>query len=293
MADLRSRFLEDYAGGMLNVARQELSTTGEVLVQDGFTSEGTLFVEDGAGVKSGLRLGISLVEVVDPTTDTGVVNVRFADRTYAKVRDLKIFSTAIASAQAALADAASTSISNLETTVQLLEDTVDNIEQNFQQILSNTQDELSRVSEQQITLTSQVETATVDVAQLDSRVTALEVPSATRIEIESFPTETNANYYTGTITITSGAVTGVSTVFNTELEEGSVFVAVSGSGLSAEEVEFTVKSFDTADPATKINVVPTNKNVAAGSKFRVSTDMDIKLKINQILSVMRESKLII
>jgi hypothetical protein len=106
----------------LNVARQELSTTGEVLVQDGFTSEGALFVEDGSGTKSGLKLGVSLAEVVDPTTETGVVNVRYADRTYAKIRDLKIFSTAIASAQAALSEATSVSLSNIETTLQLLED---------------------------------------------------------------------------------------------------------------------------------------------------------------------------
>ena len=104
MADLRKRYIEDYAGGFLNIARQEISSTGEVLVQDGFTSEGTLFVEDGTGTKSGLLLGSALAESVDPTTETGVVNVRFADRTYAKVRDLKIFSTAIASAQAALSD---------------------------------------------------------------------------------------------------------------------------------------------------------------------------------------------
>ena len=128
------------------MARQELSTTGEVLAQDGLTSEGTLFVEDGTGTKSGLKLGVSLAEVVDPTTETGVVNVRFANRTYAKLRDLKIFSTAIASAQAALSEATSTSVSNLETTLQLLEDDISTVEQNFQQSLTTSQQQLQSLS---------------------------------------------------------------------------------------------------------------------------------------------------
>ena len=122
MADLRSRFIEDYAGGLLNISRQELTSTGEVLSQDGLLSNTTLFVEDGSGTKSGLKLGVSICEVVDPTTEQGIVNVRYADRTYASIRDLKIFSTAIASAQAALSDAASSSISNLENAFLLLEE---------------------------------------------------------------------------------------------------------------------------------------------------------------------------
>ena len=128
MADLRFRFIEDYAGGLLNISRQEISTTGEVLSQDGLTTEGTIFVEDGSGVKTGLKLGVSLAESVDPTTEMGLVNVRFADRTYAKVRDLRIFTTAIASAQSALSEATSTSISNLETAFQLLEDDINTLE---------------------------------------------------------------------------------------------------------------------------------------------------------------------
>ena len=122
MADLRSRFIEDYAGGLLNVSRQELTSTGEVLSQDGLLSDTALFVEDGTGTKSGLKLGVSICESVDPTTEQGIVNVRYADRTYASIRDLKIFSTAIASAQAALSDAASSSISNLENAFLLLEE---------------------------------------------------------------------------------------------------------------------------------------------------------------------------
>ena len=104
MADLRTRYIEDYAGGLLNIARQELSSTGEVLAQDGFVDGLTLFVEDGRGVKSGLRLGNSVAECIDPVTETGVLNVRTADRTYAKVRDLKAFATAVASAQGALTE---------------------------------------------------------------------------------------------------------------------------------------------------------------------------------------------
>lgn len=133
MADLRSRFIEDYAGGLLNVSRQELSSSGEVASQDGLpTDGGTLFVEDGTGTKSGLRLGVSLAEVMDPTTEMGCVNVRFGDRTYAKLKDLKLFTTAIASAQAALSEACSTSITNLETTLQLLETDISALQQSIQ-----------------------------------------------------------------------------------------------------------------------------------------------------------------
>jgi hypothetical protein len=121
VADLRSRFIEDYAGGLLNIARQELSSTGEVLAQDGFVEEQTLFVEDGRGVKSGLRLGNSLVECVDPTTEMGVLNSRSADRTYAKIGDLKVFATAVASAQSALTQSVSDSITNLESAFESLE----------------------------------------------------------------------------------------------------------------------------------------------------------------------------
>lgn len=131
MADLRSKFIEDYAGGLLNVSRQELASTGQVLSQDGLLSGGTLFVEDGTGTKSGLKLGASLCEVIDPTTEQGAVNVRYADRTYASIRDLKIFSTAVASAQAALSDASSTSLTNLENAFELLETEQDSINKKF------------------------------------------------------------------------------------------------------------------------------------------------------------------
>ena len=145
MADLRSRFIEDYAGGLLNVSRQELTSTGEVLSQDGLLSNASLFVEDGSGTKSGLKLGIAIVESVDPTTEEGVVNVRYADRTYASIRDLKIFSTAVASAQAALSDAATSSISNLENAFLLLEESQRTSEAGVETRLSVFEDNLDQV----------------------------------------------------------------------------------------------------------------------------------------------------
>jgi uncharacterized protein YoxC len=131
VADLRTRFIEDYAGGLLNVARQELSSTGEVLAQDGFTDNQVLFVEDGRGVKSGLKLGAGLMECVDPSTEEGVLNVRSADRTYAKIRDLKIFATAVASAQAALSESVSETFANFETAFESLESDLESTRSEF------------------------------------------------------------------------------------------------------------------------------------------------------------------
>lgn len=143
MSDLRARFIEDYAGGLLNVSRQEFSTSGEVASQDGLPTDGkTLFVEDGTGTKSGLKLGASLAESVDPTTEAGVVNVRFADRTYAKLRDFKLFTTAVASAQAALSEASATSITNLELTLQLLETDISSLQQSIQTDVYDTRNKL-------------------------------------------------------------------------------------------------------------------------------------------------------
>jgi len=290
MADLRSRFIEDYAGGLLNVARQELSTTGEVLSQDGLTSAGTLFVEDGSGNKSGLKLGISLAETIDPTTEMGIVNVRFADRTYAKIRDLKIFSTAIASAQAALSEASSISITNLETTLQLLEDDINSLEQNFQNNLSE-----GRTQLQQLTLTQKAQEALVseavtDVKSLEGRVQKLEIPVPDPTTISDFSTTTNASYLTGTITIASGVVTGTNTAFATQLSVGDIFTVIDSSNV---EQEFTVASFDTDTPATKMTVTPTNVTISTASRFRRPLHLDTRKKINQILSVLRELKFII
>lgn len=290
MADLRSRFIEDYAGGLLNVARQELSTTGEVLSQDGLTSAGTLFVEDGSGNKSGLKLGISLAETIDPTTEMGIVNVRFADRTYAKIRDLKIFSTAIASAQAALSEASSISITNLETTLQLLEDDINSLEQNFQNNLSE-----GRTQLQQLTLTQKAQEALVseavtDVKSLEGRVQKLEIPVPDPMTISDFSTTTNASYLTGTITIASGTVTGTNTAFATQLSVGDIFTVIDSSNV---EQEFTVASFDTDTPATRMTVTPTNVTISTASRFRRPLHLDTRKKINQILSVLRELKFIV
>jgi len=148
VADLRTRFIEDYAGGLLNIARQELSSTGEVLAQDGFVDGTSLFVEDGRGVKSGLRLGAGVAECVDPTTEIGILNVRTADRTYAKIRDLKSFATAVASAQGALSDSVAETLTNLENAFESLEsDLQSSIEQ-----INTLRDVVSELSERVSTL---------------------------------------------------------------------------------------------------------------------------------------------
>jgi len=270
----------------LNVARQELSTTGEVLAQDGLTSENTLFVEDGTGTKTGLKLGVSLAEVVDPTTDTGVVNVRFADRTYAKLRDLKIFSTAIASAQAALSEAASVSISNLETTLQLLEDDIATIEQNFQQNLATGQEQLQNLTLTQRDLEQKSAEINVEIAQLGSRVTKLESPVESPKELSLFEENINTFYYTGTIAIANSVVTGTNTAF-TELNVGDIFITTTSAG---EDVEFRITNI-TDD--TQLNVTPTNKTVTAGSRFRQSRELQLIKKVNEILRVMRGLEFII
>lgn len=287
MADFRKRFLEDYAGGLLNVARQELSTTGEVLAQDGLTSEGTLFVEDGTGTKSGLKLGVSLAEVVDPTTETGVVNVRFANRTYAKLRDLKIFSTAIASAQAALSEATSTSVSNLETTLQLLEDDISTVEQNFQQSLTTSQQQLQSLSLTQRALEEQSQNTNVEIQQLGSRVTKLETPTETPTEITFFNEDTNTFYYAGTVEVANSVVTGTNTTFTTQLALGDIFVSTAAGG---EVVEFRVTNI-TSD--TLLNVTPTDKTVVAGSRFQRPRQLELTAKINDILQVMKTLKFIV
>ena len=183
MADLRFRFIEDYAGGLLNISRQEISTTGEVLSQDGLTSEGTVFVEDGSGVKSGLKLGVSLAEVVDPTTEAGIVNVRYSDRTYAKIRDLKIFTTAIASAQSALSEATSASISNLETAFQLLEDDITSIDENLQSNISNDREKIQELTIGQNEITDRINLIDTTVQTISAQVAALLQPDGEDLSI--------------------------------------------------------------------------------------------------------------
>jgi len=290
MADLLSRFIEDYAGGLLNIARQELSTTGEVLSQDGLTSEGALFVEDGSGTKSGLKLGVSLAEAIDPTTEMGIVNVRFADRTYAKIRDLKIFSTAIASSQAALSEATATSISNIETTLQLLEDDVKTIEQNFQKNLTEGQDQLQTLSLTQRSLEEKVNGAVIETQNLANRVQVLETPTTSPKQIAELSTALNLFYYTGTIQIAGANVTGTATIFDSELDVGDVFIATTTTG---EEVEFTVTSFNTTTPQTAMTVIPTNKTVTAGSRFMADQNLELKSKVNEIIAALKALKFIV
>jgi|688.fasta_scaffold02098_33 hypothetical protein len=287
MADLRFRFIEDYAGGLLNISRQEISTTGEVLSQDGLTTEGTIFVEDGSGVKTGLKLGVSLAESVDPTTEMGLVNVRFADRTYAKVRDLRIFTTAIASAQSALSEATSTSISNLETAFQLLEDDINTLEENLQSNISNEREKIQELTINQNDLTSRINTHDVDIQTLASRVLALETvtPESQTEAIDVLEIEQNSLYYSGTISISGGIVTGSGTDFTGELNLGDIFIAEDANGF---DVEFQITAFDTATPDTKLAVIPTNKTVNAGSSYKRDINRLIAKKINEVIFALKK-----
>jgi len=287
MADLRFRYIEDYAGGLLNISRQEISTTGEVLSQDGLTTEGTIFVEDGSGVKSGLKLGVSLAEAIDPTTEMGVVNVRYGDRTYAKVRDLRIFTTAIASAQSALSEATSTSISNLETAFQLLEDDINSLEENLQSNITRERENIQELTVIQNNLLDRVSVHDTDIQTLSSRVAALENPTtdAATEDVDVLEIEQNSLYYSGTISVSAGAVTGTNTDFFTELSIGDIFIAQDNSGL---DVEFEVRAFDTTTPNTKISVTPTNRTVNAGTSFRRDINRLVTKKINEVIFALQK-----
>lgn len=289
MADLRFRFIEDYAGGLLNISRQEVSTTGEVLSQDGLTTEGTIFVEDGSGVKTGLKLGVSLVEAIDPTTEMGVVNVRFADRTYAKIRDLRIFTTAIASAQSALSEATSTSISNLETAFQLLEDDINTIEENLQGNISSEREKIQELTINQNSLTDRINSHDVDIQTLASRIIALETasmaPESQSETVDILEIEQNSIYYSGTITVTQGIVNGDGTSFSTELSIGDIFIAKDADG---SDVEFKITAFDTVTPTTKMTVIPTNIDIPVGAKYRRDIDRLTAKKINEIIFALQK-----
>lgn len=174
MADLRARFIEDYAGGLLNVARQELSSTGEVLAQDGFVEGLSLFVEDGRGVKSGLRLGSALAECTDPTTETGILNVRSADRTYAKIRDLKAFATAVASAQAALTESVTDSFTNLEGAFESIEADVQSYRTQLNELIDTTDLGVSGLSARINDVGTQLVRIGSDVSGLDARISTVE-----------------------------------------------------------------------------------------------------------------------
>jgi hypothetical protein len=208
MADLRTRFIEDYAGGLLNIARQELSSTGEVLAQDGFVDNVTLFVEDGRGVKSGLRLGTSLAECIDPVTETGILNVRTADRTYAKIRDLKSFATAVASAQGALSDTVSETITNLESAFDSLESDVETYRSQLSELIDNTDLGVGNLTERVNGVDREISRIDGDINSLRNRTTAVEttlsrVQVVTEQQQVSGSTNLLANGDAGTVNIRS------------------------------------------------------------------------------------------
>lgn len=219
MADLRRRFIEDYAGGLLNVARQELSSTGEVLAQDGFVDDITLFVEDGRGVKSGLRLGSSLVECIDPVTDTGVLNVRTADRTYAKISDLKAFATAVASAQGALTDSVTESFANLEGAFETLEADVQSYRSRLEDLIDNTTLGVDTLSETVSELNQRLLESNDVSGVLSNRIGAIETTlrevQVVTAELTALgSTSTLENVQAGTLNLTSPryyAITSVRT----------------------------------------------------------------------------------
>ena len=264
MADLRSKFIEDYAGGLLNVSRQELASTGEVLSQDGLLSDAALFVEDGAGVKSGLKLGASICEVVDPTTDEGVINVRYANRTYASVRDLKIFSTAIASSQAALADASSSSITNLENAFQLLENTLDTLSSKF-----NTRNELVDAEFKKFgelsTISQRVAANEVGITTVDSKIEALRKDVSTSIS-----TALSLKAINNAVFLQYGAVATVSVLSPADSRRDAVtdkavsgLASGSGSGLN---VTVTV---DDAGAVTNVGITSGGQNFLVGDKITI------------------------
>ena len=264
MADLRSKFIEDYAGGLLNVSRQELASTGEVLSQDGLLSDTALFVEDGAGVKSGLKLGASICEVVDPTTDEGVINVRYANRTYASVRDLKIFSTAIASSQAALADASSSSITNLENAFQLLENNLDTLSSKF-----NTRNELVDAEFKKFgdlaTLSKRVTDNEAGILTVDSKIEALRQDVSTSIS-----TALVLKAIDPTPFLQYGAVATVSVLSPPDSRRDAVtdkavsgLASGSGSGLN---ITVTV---DSDGAVTDIGITSGGQNFLVGDKITV------------------------
>ena len=312
MADLRSKFIEDYAGGLLNVSRQELASTGEVLSQDGLLSDATLFVEDGSGTKSGLKLGASTCEVVDPTTEEGVVNVRFADRTYASIRDLKIFSTAVASAQAALADASSSSITNLENAFQLLENSQDTISNLFNSRNEVVDQELKKLNEvdslsSSITdLQSTTQNLALEVKTIETSVqkailsnntlkaiTSLSFSSygsAASVQILSEPdTRRDAQTNTAVTGLTSASGgSGLNVTVTVDAEGAVTNVSITAGGtnfLPGDEVTILDSSLTSTSPAAndiKIKILSVNANTSA-NKLADQVAL-LYAKVNEIIT---------
>jgi hypothetical protein len=283
MADLRSRFIEDYAGGLLNVSRQELASTGEVLSQDGLLSDSTLFVEDGSGTKSGLMLGTSLCEVVDPTTDQGAVNVRFANRTYAGIRDLKIFSTAIASAQAALADASSSSITNLENAFELLEDSVSTIANSFDSRSDQVDSKLSRIDD----LTA-VETSLTEVLAEQSALSDKNQVNADSIE-DIYKRVRKVNNLALSAFNSFGSVVSISVLSsaNTSRTAGNYDID-NLSGSNGSDLDLTI-SVDVNGLASITSIDDTGANFLEGETVTIpDSDLgnggaeDLRLRVSQV-----------
>ena len=95
------------------------------------------------------------------------MNVRYADRTYAKVRDVKIFTMAIASAQAALSESVTESVSTLENVLDSCNARLDTSERN----MLNIQNELKTSV---LTINTGVGTLKSSLESLQDRVIALE-----------------------------------------------------------------------------------------------------------------------
>lgn len=312
MADLRSKFIEDYAGGLLNVSRQELASTGEVLSQDGLLSDATLFVEDGSGTKSGLKLGASTCEVVDPTTEEGVVNVRFADRTYASIRDLKIFSTAVASAQAALADASSSSITNLENAFQLLENSQDTISNLFNSRNEVVDQELKKLNEvdslsssitdlQSTTQSLALEVKTIETSVQKAILSNNTLKAITSLSFSSYGSAASVQILSGPDTRrdaqTSTAVAGLTSasggsglnVTVTVDAEGAVTdVSITAGGtnfLPGDEVTILDSSLTSTSPAAndiKIKILSVNANTST-NKLADQVAL-LYAKVNEIIT---------
>lgn len=210
--------------------------------------------------------------------------MRFAERTYAKVRDLKVFSTAIASAQAALSRATSVSITNLENALQLIEDDISTVNQNFQESLSREQEQIRDISLVNKSLDERITAQESSLLNLANRVSNLELPSASIKTIEPLTTDSNRIYYEGTIEVGLGVVTGSNTDFTGIFEVGDRFVSTDATG---KRVQFTVSGFDSDTPQTRIFVTPTNVTIASGSGYERDLDLEIRNKINETLLVLR------
>jgi len=251
VADLRARFIEDYAGGLLNIARQELSSTGEVLAQDGFVEGLSLFVEDGRGVKSGLRLGSGIAECVDPLTETGILNVRSADRTYAKIRDLKAFATACASAQGALTESVSESFTNLEGAFESLESDVQAYRNQLNELIDSTDLGVSGLSSRIDSIDGQLVRADSDLSELSARISTVE------------NTVENVQVVTSEIAVTRSTSALADNATGTLDITGSQYYAISNvtTGVPAWVTIYTSESARSSDTRTEGDPAPLNSGI--------------------------------